>query len=145
MVEFQAIQQRGFHNYCDEEGNIAGFEFSFVPNYYKGLWFSQCRFGNVTVDGQVYDRDDIRYLYHGYEYTREDMFNLRMYWQFRDPLVVRVPVKGGLPIGYRQVEMEFGWVLNYNGALEKEQDGSGLGNMAHMFGTHNERRMLLCR
>ncbi len=36
MVEFQTIQQRGFHNTYDENGEIDGFEFRFVPRYYKG-------------------------------------------------------------------------------------------------------------
>ena len=36
MVEFQTLQQRGFHNTYDENGNIDGFEFRFVPKYYKG-------------------------------------------------------------------------------------------------------------
>ena len=111
MVEFQTIQQRGFHNTYDENGEIDGFEFSFVPKYYKGLWFTQCRFGNVVVDDEVFDRDS----------------------------------KGGLSIGYHDVSLQFGWVLNYNGALEAEPDGSGLGNMAHMFGVDHSRRMLLCR
>lgn len=145
MVEYQSIQQRGFHNTYDENGSINGFEFRFVPNYYKGLWFTQCRFGNVTVDGETFDRDDLIYEYDGLEYTREEMFDLEKYWQFRTPLTVKVPKKDGLTIGYHQIQMQFGWVLNYNGALEQEADGSGLGNMAHMFGTDHERRMLLCR
>lgn len=145
MVEFQAIQQRGFHNTYDENGNIDGFEFRFIPNYYKGLWFTQCRFGNVTVDDEVFDRDDLIYEYDGLEYTRQEMFNLNMYWQFRTPIIVKIKKAGGLPIGYHNVSMQFGWVLNYNGALEKEPDGSGLGNMSHMFGVDNERKMLLCR
>lgn len=145
MVEFQAIQQRGFHNTYDENGNIDGFEFRFVPNYYKGLWFTQCRFGNVTVDGEVFDRDNLIYEYDGFEYTRQEMFDLNIYWQFRTPIIVKAKKAGGLPIGYHNVQMQFGWVLNYNGALEKEADGSGLGNMSHMFGVDNERTMLLCR
>lgn len=145
MVEYQSIQQRGFHNTYDENGSINGFEFRFVPNYYKGLWFTQCRFGNVTVDGETFDRDDLIYEYDGLEYTREEMFDLEKYWQFRTPLTVKVPKKDGLTIGYHQIQMQFGWVLNYNGALEQEADGSGLGNMAHMFGADHERRMLLCR
>ena len=145
MVEYQSIQQRGFHNTYDEDGNITGFEFKFVPNYYKGLWFTQCRFGNVKADGEEFDRDSLIYVHEGMDYTREEMFDLERYWQFRTPLVVKVPKKDGLSIGYHTIEMEFGWVLNYNGDLEKEPDGSGLGNMAHMFGTHNERKMLLCK
>jgi len=145
MVEYQSIQQRGFHNVTDGQGNVTGFEFKFVPKYYKGLWFTQCRFGNVTVDGEVFDRDSLTYYYDGFDYTREELFDVEKYWQFRTPLIVRVPKAGGLSIGYHEVAMEFGWVLNYNGALEAEADGSGLGNMAHMFGTHHERKMLLCR
>ncbi len=145
MVEYQSIQQRGFHNTYDENGNISGFEFRFVPNYYKGLWFTQCRFGNVTVDGETFDRDDLIYEYDGLEYTREEMFDLEKYWQFRTPLTIRVPKKDGLAIGYHQIQLQFGWVLNYNGALEQEADGSGLGNMSHMFGTDHERKLLLCR
>ena len=145
MVEFQSIQQRGFHNTEDENGNLTGFTFKFVPQYYKGLWFTQCRFGNVTVDGEEFDRDTLIYEYDGMEYTREEMFDLEKYWQFRTPLVVKVKKEGGLPVGYHDVKMQFGWVLNYNGALEAEPDGSGLGNMVHMFGVDNERRMLLCR
>ena len=145
MVEYQSIQQRGFHNTVDENGEINGFEFNFVPKYYKGLWFTQCLFGNVSVDGEVFDRDTLIYEYDGLEYSREEMFDLNKYWQFRSPLTVKVRKPGGLSIGYHDVHMDFGWVLNYNGALEAEPDGSGLGNMEHMFGIANDRRMLLCR
>ena len=115
MAEFQPIQQRGFHNTYDEYGEIDGFEFRFVPKYYKGYWFTQCRFGNVIVDGEVYDRDEIIFEYDGLEYTREEMFDLNKYWQFRDPLIYKIKKKGGL------------------------------GNMTHMFPYKHSRRMLLCR
>ena len=145
MIEYQTIQQRGFHNTYDENGEIDGFEFRFVPRYYKGLWFTQCRFGNVTVDGEVFDRDGLVFEYDGLEYSREEMFDLDRYWQFRTPLVYRVKKPGGLSVGYHDVGVQFGWVLNYNGALEAEADGSGLGNGQHMFPVNHERRMLLCR
>ena len=144
MVEFMAIQQRGFHNTCDKDGNIDGFEFRFVPTYYKGLWFTQCRFGNVSVDGEVFDRDGLIIEYQGMEYTREEMFDLNLYWQFREPIVIKAKKPGGLSIGYHEVKLQFGWVLNYNGELEKEFDGSGLGN-SFIFDPNYERRMLLCR
>ena len=144
MVEFQSIQQRGFHNTYASDGSIDGFEFRFIPIYYKGLWFTQCRFGNLTVDGEVYDRDGLLYEYDGIEYTREEMFDLKKYWQFREPLIVRVKKPGGLSIGYHEVAMQFGWVLNYNGGPEKEFDGSGLGNVPP-FAINHSRRMLLCR
>ena len=145
MLEFQPMQQRGFHNTCDSEGNINGFEFRFAPPYYKGLWLTQCRFGNVTVDGEVFDRDTLIFEYDGLEYSREELFDTKIYWQFREPLIVKVRKPGGLPLGYRNVSFQFGWVLNYNGAPEKEYDGSGLGNAGFMFGDSFSRRMLLAR
>ena len=78
------------------------------------------------------------------EYTREEMFDLNLYWQFREPVVFKVKKPGGLSIGYHDVKLQFGWVLNYNGELEKEFDGSGLGN-SFIFDPNYERRMLLCR
>ena len=143
MVEFQSIQQRGFHNTYDADGNINGFEFRFVPVYYKGDWFTQCRFGNVVVDGEVFDRDTLIFEYDGLEYTREEMFDLNKYWQFRDPLIIKIRKPGGLSIGYHDVSLQYGWVMNYNGAPEKELDGSGLGNT--IFAKDHQRRMLLCR
>lgn len=145
MVEFQPIQQRGFHNTYASDGSINGFEFRFVPKYYKGYWFTQCRFGNVVVDGEIFDRDELIFEYDNVEYSREDLFSLNKYWQFRTPIVVKCRKEGGLGIGYHDVSFQFGWVLNYNGAPEAEPDGSGLGNMVHMFGVDNQRRMLLCR
>ena len=145
MVEYSAIQQRGFHNTCDAKGNLDGFEFRFTPKYYKGLWFTQCRFGNVTVDGEVFDRDSLIFEYDGLEYTREELFDVKIYWQIRVPITVKVKKPGGLKLGYHDVSMDFGWVLNYNGEPEKEFDGSGLGNGGHMMGTENSRRMLLAR
>ena len=97
------------------------------------------------MDGEVFDRDSILFVYDNIEYTREELFDLNKYWQFREPLIYRIKKQGGLSIGYHEVSLQFGWVLNYNGALEAEPDGSGLGNMAHMFGTDHKRRMLLCR
>ena len=145
MVELFTIQQRGFHNTYDEQGNITGFEFKFVPNYYKGYWFTQSRFGNLTVDGEVFDRDSLIFEYNGIEYSREELFDTKIYWQFRTPITIKARKPGGLSVGYHDVCYEYGWVLNYNGALEKEPDGSGLGNSTMMFNPKHERKMLLCR
>ena len=145
MLEFTPIQQCGFHNTYDAEGSIDGFEFDFAPPYYKGYWFTQCRFGDLTVDGEVFDRDELIFVYNDLEYSREEMFDLNIYWQFRTPLTIRVKKKDGLAIGYHDIHLEFGWVLNYNGEPEKEFDGSGLGNATMMFGSGYDRRMLLCR
>ena len=145
MLEFDPIQQRGFHNTCAPDGSVNGFEFRFAPPYYKGLWLTQCRFGDLTVDGEVFDRDSLIFAYDGIEYSREELFDTEIYWQFREPLIVKARKSGGLALGYHQVQFQFGWVLNYNGAPEREPDGSGLGNSGFIFGQSFERRMLLAR
>ncbi len=146
MIEQERIQLRGFHNTYDANGNVDGFEFCFASRYYKGLWLSQIRLGNVTVDGEDFDRDGIIYNIYGYDYTREELFDrMDIYWQVNDLMTVKVKKPGGLKQGYHEVDMAFGWVCNYNNDLEQEFDGSGLGNSGFMSGTSNKRRMLLVR
>ena len=59
------------------------------------------------------------------------------------PLIIKIRKPGGLSIGYHDVSLQYGWVMNYNGGPEKELDGSGLGNT--IFAKDHQRRMLLCR
>ncbi len=145
MVDKDRIQMRGFHNLKDKDGKIWGFQFGFRDGYYKGLWLSQMRMGNATVDGVVYPRETLIFNIQGIDYTREEMFDrMDQYWPVNEPLYVKVPKPGGLTQGYHDIAFEFGWVNNYNSALEKEFDGSGLGNAGGMGGgTPKPRRLLL--
>lgn len=154
MLERSRIQQRGFHNIYNEDGTIWGFQFKMCTLYYKGLWLSQIRVGDCYVDGVKYDRDEIIWEIRGIPYTRQEMFDIMdVYWQRAEPVVIKVKCPGGLSVGYHDVEQEFGWVSNYNNELEKEYDGSGLGNAGpyrRIGGGGNAehanmRRMLLAR
>ena len=146
MVEPYKIQLRGFHNTCDESGNIIGFQFEVRSKYYKGLWLSQMRVGDVTVDGVVYDRDTVIWNINGMDYTRQEMFDRQdVYWQLNDTAIIKIKKPGGLEKGYHEVFVAFGWVSNYNGAKEKEYDGSGLGNAGTSTPERDMRRMLLAR
>jgi len=146
MVEPYKIQLRGFHNTYDEAGNIVGFEFCVRSKYYKGLWLSQIRFGDAVVDGVTYDRDSLIWNFNGTDYTRQELFDVDdVYWQLNDTAVVKIKKPGGLEKGYHDVFVSFGWVANYNGAKEKEFDGSGLGNAGHSVPERDTRRMLLAR
>ncbi|QCI13516.1 D-mannonate dehydratase [Pseudomonas putida] len=130
MIESHCcIQMRGFHNLKDSSGAVWGFQFRFHTLYYKGLWLSQVRTGAAIVDGVVYPKESLIWNIQGIDYTREEMLGRGdQYWQINDPAVVKVPKPGGLAQGYHDVSVEFGWVNNYNRALEQEVDGSGLGN-----------------
>ena len=129
MVENDFIQMRGFHNLKDKDGKIWGFQIKMRTGYYKGLWLSQFRTGKVTVDGVDYPKESLIWNIQGFDYTAEDMYDrMDVYWQVATPAYVKVPKPGGLTQGYHDVAIEFGWVLNYNRPIEKEFDGSGLGN-----------------
>ena len=74
MVDNHFVQMRGFHNLYDENGKCWGFQFCMRTKYYKGIWLSQFRTGNVIVDGVVYPKDT--YMEHpGYGlHGRRDVF-----------------------------------------------------------------------
>ena len=128
MVEHQYIQMRGFHNLYNADNTVWGFTFRMQTRYYKGLWLSQFRAGDVIVDDVVYPKETIIWNIHGIDYTREEMYDrMDQYWQLHEPAVIKVPLPGGLSQGYHTIEVKFGWVNNYNSMLEKEYDGSGLG------------------
>lgn len=147
MVEKERIQLRGFHNTFDENGKADGFEFCLRTGYYKGIWLSQFRVGDVIVDGEVFPKNTIVWNFYGYDYTPDELYDrMDIYWQVNDLTTVKVKKPGGLTQGYHDVDVKLGWVCNYNSEPEKEFDGSGLGNAAGMFGgATNMRRMLLAR
>lgn len=146
MVESESIQLRGFHNTFDENGKEDGFEFCVRTRYYKGLWLSQFRVGDVIVDGEVFPKNTIVWNFYGIDYTPEEMYDrMDIYWQVNDLATVKVKKPGGLTKGYHEVDVKFGWVCNYNAEPEKEYDGSGLGNAIGMFGRDNSRKLLLAR
>jgi hypothetical protein len=133
MVDNDYIQMRGFHNLKDKDGKIWGFQFGIRTKYYKGLWLSQLRTRNAIVDSVVYPKATLIWNIHGIDYTAEEMYDrMDQYWQVNEPAYVKLPKPGGLAQGYHDVAIEFGWVNNYNTALEKEYDGSGLGLMGPM-------------
>ena len=135
MTEKHFVQMRGFHNLKDEKGEIWGFQFCMYTGYYKGVWLSQFRAGDAIVDGIVYPKNSLIWNIQGIDYTAEEMYDrMDQYWQFADIATVKVPKKGGLAQGYHTVEIKFGWVCNYNTAVEAEPDGSGLGTMGPYHG-----------
>lgn len=146
MVENDRIQMKGFHNIYDKNGKAVGFQFCFHPGYYKGMWLSQVRTGDLTVDDEVFPKDTLVWNLHGMDYTAEEMYDLMdIYWDIFSVATIKVKKPGGLSKGYHDIDLRFGWVCNYNSEPEKEFDGSGLGNAIGLFGSGSQRRLLLVR
>lgn len=118
MLENHVIQTRGFHNTTNQDGEITGFQFCMRTNYYKGLWLSQLRISDVTVDGVVYPREKQIWEINGFEYTPDEMLEIgdteqSTYFQVTDTAAIKLKLPGGLEQGYHTVSIEFGWICNY--------------------------------
>jgi len=114
MLENTVIQTRGFRNLLDERGEVVGFQFRMSPRYYRGMWLSQFRPGDVTVDGVTYPRDEVMWEIYGVDYTPAQILEVGdVYWQTTDTANVKVKKEGGLSQGYHEVGVRFGWSCNY--------------------------------
>jgi hypothetical protein len=118
MLENNHIQTRGFHNMVDEKGVVMGFQFCMRTMYYKGLWLSQLRVGNVYIDDEVFPRDRQIWEINGTDYTPDQMLEIgdndeAAYFQVTDVATIKVKKAGGVSQGYHMVALEFGWTCNY--------------------------------
>ena len=117
MLEKQNIQTRGFHNLYDDDGNAVGFQLCFRSTYYKGVWLSQIRVGDIVVDGEHFTRDQQTWIINGVEYTPDEMEKIStIHWHILDVATIVVKKPGGLAQGYHDVEVNFGTVSSYGPA-----------------------------
>ena len=142
MVENAVIQMRGFHNLYDDEGYCYGFTFCMRTKYYKGIFLSQLRCGDVTVDDEVFPAKDIIWEIEGVKYKPEDMEELGdVYWQVNDLAMITVQKPGGLSQGYHDVDIKYGYCTNY---IDPKYEDPGLGiNFAAWHGVIKRRLLIV--
>lgn len=139
MYEDYTIQQRGFHNTVDRNGNIDGFQFRMRTRYYKGLWLSQFRPGPAVVDGVEYPREALTWIINGVEYSADEMLREGYtYWQVDDCATVKIKKSGGLSSGYHEVSIKFGWICNYSDQSREDPEYG-----TNFMGINNSRKLLL--
>lgn len=139
MLESSVIQTRGFRNTIDDGGEVTGFQFRMSPRYYRGMWLSQFRVGDVNVDGVTFLRDEVVWELYGVDYTPDQMLEAGdVYWQVTDAATVKVRKAGGLSQGYHDLKVQFGWVCNYI-APDREDPVLGI----NFRGFDHTRRLLL--
>ncbi len=114
MLEKYNIQTRGFHNVYDEDGNAIGFQLCFRSTYYKGVWLSQVRVGDIIVDGEVFGRDKQTWIINDVDYDPDEMEKIStIHWHILDVATIFVKKPGGLSQGYHDVAVNFGTVGSY--------------------------------
>lgn len=106
-MEREVIQSVGFRNIV-EDGKVVGFRLKVRQPYYRGVFLSQIKPGNVIVDGEVFTKEQVLWEINGESYTAEEMFaDWHTHWHPMDCAVLIVKKPGGLAQGYHDLEVGF--------------------------------------
>lgn len=124
MLERNVIQVRGFRNITDEKGEVSGFQVRVRNTYYRAAWLSLYRFGDVVVDGKVYDKDSVLWEIGGMEYTRKQALKMSdTQWSNMEAATVKVKKAGGLSSGYHDVSVAYSYVASYEPMGDPDETG----------------------
>jgi hypothetical protein len=94
----------GFKN-VEENQKVIGFQFDFKIQYYRGVTLSIIRNIEVTVDGEEFSRQDIRFTLEGDTFTLDEMETVITYrWKFGEYATITVLKDGGLSKGRHHIK-----------------------------------------
>ena len=103
-MDRQVIQSVGFRN-IKENGEIVGFQVKIRLPYYRGVFLSQIKPGNLIVDGEVFTKDQVLWRVNGEDYTAEDMRqDWKTHWHPLEPATLIVRKPGGLAQGFHDIQ-----------------------------------------
>jgi Domain of unknown function (DUF6379) len=112
MLEAHVIQTKGFRNVGGDEPT--GFQVAVRCPYYRGIWASLLEGAELTVDGETYGTDDIRWTIGGRTFTTGDLAEeTEARWPFEEPAVLTVDRPGGLESGLHEVRVAVTWRWSY--------------------------------
>lgn len=133
MLDKECIQSRGFVNLYDGD-EVVGFQIKIRLLYYRGLWLSQIRPLTLTLDGEVFSKEQIKWQIGGNIYNEDEMaINAEVLWNVLEPATILVTKAGGLDSGYHDVEVDFRFSSSY---MPPSMDG------VLSYGSH-QRKLLL--
>lgn len=142
MLESKVIQYRGFHNLV-ENGVIVGFQVCVRSDYYRGIWLSQLRVGDVMVDNQVYAPEDLIWEFNGKDYTVDELAHAsEVFWNILDVAKIKIYQKGGLAQGFHDVKVRFAASCSYMPPILDEFDPHGT-SISFNGGTYTREKMII--
>jgi hypothetical protein len=113
MLEQEVIQFRGFKNTI-ENGKIVGFEVPYRLTLYRGNWLPQMTEATITVNGELFQGDEITWTIGGKTYQQKDLKNYpNVHWSPLEPCIFKVKKPGGLKLGIYEVSVSFGTTSSY--------------------------------
>ena len=108
MLETHVIQTKGFKNVD------GGFQVAVRCPYYRGIWASLLEGAELTVDGETYGGEGVRWTLGGKTYTLADLSEaVDDRWAFEEPAILTVDKPGGLEPGLHEVEVAITWRWSY--------------------------------
>ena len=112
MFERDVIQTRGFRNVGGP--SPSGFQVVIRCPYYRGLWASLIEGADVTVDGEHFEAERVRWTLGGRTYTSPELAEATAArWPFEEPAILTVERPGGLESGLHDVEVSITWRWSY--------------------------------
>lgn len=106
MAARQIFNPEGFKNIV-EDGKVAGYQFQFKAQYYRGITLSIVHNISVNVDGEDAAREDISLTVNGETFTLDEMLTVvdpDYRWEFGEYATVNVKKEGGLSAGNHHIK-----------------------------------------
>ena len=105
MPEQDMVRPIGFKN-VTAGGQVTGFQVEVQTAYYRGVYLSLVEGFDITVDGETFPRDQVRFTLGGRSYALDELTNLTdQRWPFREIATLTVHKPGGLKTGMHDVQV----------------------------------------
>ena len=105
MFDKYMLMTRGFQN-ISQNGQITGFQMKVRITYYRGIFLPLVAGFAVTVDGEEFKPEQMRFTVHNHTYTFEEIGKAeKVHWNFGDPAILSILKPGGLKPGIHEVEI----------------------------------------
>jgi hypothetical protein len=112
MAEWN-IHDEGFKN-VSQNGKVTGFQIKVQSGYYRGIYLSLVHDFEVTVDGETFKQDQIKFGVGGKFYTLAEMESLStVHWPWLEPAILTVNKSGGLKPGMHEVQVIYLYRVSY--------------------------------
>ena len=112
MLESHVIQAKGFTNVG---GDVpSGFQVAVRCPYYRGIWASLIEGVELTVDGETFAAETIRWTLGSSSCATPQLAERdELRWAFEEPAVLTVERPGGLEPGLHGLEFAVTWRWSY--------------------------------
>ena len=105
MFDKYMVMTRGFQN-VKQNGQTTGFQMKVRITYYRGVFLPLVTGFDVTVDGEKFKPEQMRFMVKGTSYTFEELGKAeKVHWDFGDPATLTIVKPGGLKPGIHDVEV----------------------------------------